>query len=235
MESYAYNVSDTLNDVVALNALQEEILQAAIAPTLDGVTVSNSTLTISFDVALSAGEKTILDGVVAAHTGVALLHYTPITILIPWAAVDVGVQEVIANDNPAIEFTEGVTGYGATELQWDIEKDASAKLRCKIKYIIKECGTGRYLRLIARVKRQAVGTDSSGAFDDTQVIYEAASFTTIGEVFEGVVDLDASDMEYGDAVVLQIGRDGNNDLTATEDDDVDVAIQVISVQVERGV
>ncbi len=235
MTVYSYVVTDTLNDVVSPAALTSEILASSIDNTLNGITVDSGDLHIDFDGSLDTGEETTLDGIVAAHTGVEPKNYAPLTILIPWQAVSAGVSDVIANDNAAIEFADETTGYAATELQWSIPNNPNAVLRLKIKYIIKATGTGTYVRLIARLKRQAVGTDSSKAFDDTQVIYQAINFTTIGEVFEGTITLDASALEYGDAIALQIGRDGNNELTATENDDVDQSIQVISVQVERGV
>jgi len=68
---YSGLVTDTLNDAVAENKLTEEIDDSSIVPTVDHINVHGSDLDIYMSDALSGAEETTLDGVVAAHDGVA--------------------------------------------------------------------------------------------------------------------------------------------------------------------
>jgi len=62
--------NDFPNQAVDLSVLTVEIEGSAIAPGLDGITVNGDDVEIVFDADLSAGEVTILDGLVAAHQGI---------------------------------------------------------------------------------------------------------------------------------------------------------------------
>jgi hypothetical protein len=74
-QTYNYKISDTANDKVNSELLTEEINASAISTgVLEAISTvdaapPNDDLDITFDVALSAGDKTTLDGVVAAHQG----------------------------------------------------------------------------------------------------------------------------------------------------------------------
>lgn len=73
MADYTYSVAnDTANGVAALDALEAEINASAIVTALDNLSTSGDTLICSFKDSLSGGDETILDGLIAAHTGVAL-------------------------------------------------------------------------------------------------------------------------------------------------------------------
>lgn len=68
--SYHYSVSgDFPNQKVNLNALTCQIDNSAIATPLDHIRVTGDDCWIWFDNALSGGDQTILDGIVAAHDG----------------------------------------------------------------------------------------------------------------------------------------------------------------------
>jgi hypothetical protein len=70
---YTYSIAtDTLNALADLSALQKEIRDSAIITAHDFNQSSADVLDIYMKDALSAGDETILDGIVAAHTGVAL-------------------------------------------------------------------------------------------------------------------------------------------------------------------
>jgi hypothetical protein len=142
-----------------------------------------------------------------------------------------GASKVVANDRPALEVQNGVTGWGATQTLWRQPQRSSGKLCCRVAFILKESGTGTKVRIAARAKAEKAGEDSSESFADTGFSTVTTSYTTLGEVFEACVELDASSFALGDAIALQIGRDGNNEISGTGDnDDVDVAIQIIGLQ-----
>ena len=78
-DSQDYPVSATLNNAVDPDSLVQEIIAAAITPAVfEYVEVQDDppafpgvpTIFCWFDVALTPSEKTVLDGVIAAHTGV---------------------------------------------------------------------------------------------------------------------------------------------------------------------
>jgi len=68
---YTYSIAeDTLNGAVAASKLATEIGASAIVTAFDHISTSGDVLDIWFKDALSAGDETILDGVVAAHDGI---------------------------------------------------------------------------------------------------------------------------------------------------------------------
>lgn len=70
MASYEYTIStDFPNGKVDPSRLGAEIRASAIVTALEGSQTSGDTCTIIFKADLSAGDKTILDGIVAAHSG----------------------------------------------------------------------------------------------------------------------------------------------------------------------
>ena len=71
--NYTYSVnSDTASSQVDATALQSEVQSAAITIAVDHIAITGDILNIWMKAAISAGEKTTLDGVVAAHTGAPL-------------------------------------------------------------------------------------------------------------------------------------------------------------------
>lgn len=143
-----------------------------------------------------------------------------------------GASKVVANDRPAIEIQDGVTGFAAIQATWLRDVDTDAKIRMTIQFILKATGIGTKVRVAFKAKADSTGDDTSGAFTLSGFAVVTVTHTTLGESFEGMVELDASSFEKNDAVALQIGRDGNNEMGAGDDDDVDVAVQFIGVRVE---
>lgn len=230
---YTYSVAgDTANGAVAADRLTEEINDSAIADTLVYVGVKGDVLTVYFDEELSSGDETILDGLVAAHSGNALRPLTTVSIDPPLEPVVPGASKVVANDRPAIEINTGVTGWAAEWNVWPLEQFTQAQVRVRVQFILKESGTGSNVRIAARAKAQSAGEDSSASFADTQFVVVPVTYTTVGEVFEATLWLDASSFEEGDSVALQVGRDGDNTLGSGTDDDANVAVQLISVCVK---
>lgn len=70
---YTYSIAtDTANALLASDSLEKSIRESAILHALASVVSLGDVLDISFRDAISAGDKTTLDGLVSAHTGVAL-------------------------------------------------------------------------------------------------------------------------------------------------------------------
>ena len=142
-------------------------------------------------------------------------------------ATEPGATTVVANGRPAVEVAANQTSWGTIMARWPHEINAAARLKVTIKAILKSLGTGAVLRLAARAKAQGAGDDSSVAWADTQYLDKTVSHTTLGEVFEGTLDLNASDFDQGDALALQIGRDGEH-----ANDTLDQPAQIIGVKAE---
>lgn len=82
--TYTYSIAaDTANAKAAGDALDEEIRKSSIVTALDGVSVAVSAadnIDVTMKDALSAGDKTTLDSVVAAHEGAPLVENSVVTI-----------------------------------------------------------------------------------------------------------------------------------------------------------
>jgi len=72
MTTYDYNLSDFPNNIVSVDRLTREIQQSTIVTSLDHINVNDSLVSILFKADLSAGDQTVLDGIVAAHSGLPL-------------------------------------------------------------------------------------------------------------------------------------------------------------------
>jgi len=73
--NYTYSVAtDTANAKVHPKSLDQEIRASAIVIALEGVGQSLDVLTITMKDALSTGDETILDGVIAAHQGTVAVN-----------------------------------------------------------------------------------------------------------------------------------------------------------------
>lgn len=151
----------------------------------------------------------------------------PITMDAVFEAAASGASNVVANDRPALEHVEDLTSWTAAKATWPHEQNDAAKLVLTAQFILKALGTGTVARLAARAKSQGSGEDSSASWADTQYVDITISHTTLGEVFEGVLTLDASGFHFGDAVALQLGRDGSH-----ANDTLDQSLQIIGIQAE---
>ena len=70
---YTYSIAnDTANGLLAADSLDKSIRDSAIVIALGSVAALGDVLDITMKGALTTGDKTILDGIVAAHDGVAL-------------------------------------------------------------------------------------------------------------------------------------------------------------------
>lgn len=140
-------------------------------------------------------------------------------------AVEPGANLVVANGRPAIEVATGNEGWGAIHARWPQENNSAARLKVCLKVILKATGTGTVARIAARAKAEGAGEDSSEAWSDTQYLDLTVSHGTLGEVFEGILDLDASSFHLDDALALQVGRDGDH-----ANDTLDQSLQIIGVK-----
>ncbi len=99
--SYTYSIStDFLNQIVATDRLTQEIQTSAIVIALDYINTNGDDCDIWFKDVLSGGDETILDGLVAAHTGDAL--------------PDDGLSVVLVQ--PTQRFTHGYTTSSGSNL-----------------------------------------------------------------------------------------------------------------------
>lgn len=233
VNSYTYSVSgDTLNGLVDLDRLAYEVERSAVGTNFLRVGRSADNVFVVFSTALTSGGETELAGVIAVHNGRPLRPWRDVVVDPTIEPVVPGASKVVTNDRPAIEIASEITGYGAIQQVWPLVQDDDAELRVKVKFILKESGTGASVRIVVRMKTESTGGDSSESFSATEFVVVPVTFTLIGEIFEAIVTLDASTAEDGDALALQIGRDGANSLGAGADDDVSSAIQIIALKVE---
>jgi hypothetical protein len=239
--TYTYSISqDIVAGAVDPTRLAHEIDDSSIATALARIDTSGDVLDVVFVDALSAGDKTALDGdttnpcggIIGAHSGVPWPQYRSVSWYAPFKSVDSGVVEVIANGRPAVEVEDGATGFGSATIHWIEETDANSMLRVTIQFILKAIGTGSNVRVATKFKFQATGEDSSEAYSPDGFVVVPVTHTTLGEVFEGQIVLAGSDIDLHDACAFQVGRDGANTMGVGDDDDVDVPIQIIAVDLE---
>jgi len=69
MTTYNYNITDFPNHKIDVDRLTSEIRNSAITIALDHIDSDNSSASIIFKSDISSGEKTVLDNIVAAHSG----------------------------------------------------------------------------------------------------------------------------------------------------------------------
>jgi len=75
---FTYPLTDTINDMVAVDQIREQISSSAISASLEpqpiGVDCDFTNVTFTFEADLSPGDITALDGIVAAHDGAGLFQ-----------------------------------------------------------------------------------------------------------------------------------------------------------------
>jgi len=230
---FAFDVaSETANGLVSTDRLALETVRATISPSLTRIDVHEGTLRMFFDADLSSPEEAALTALVAAHKGNPVRSWVKVDPVLSLEPVEPGASKVIANDRPAIELQPTATGWSAMQAIWPLAQDPDSELVARIKFILKALGTGSDVRIAVRGKSEAAGEDSSGVFSVVEWVAVEVTHTTLGEVFEGELTLDASSFSLNDSVAIQIGRDGGNTLGAGTSDDVNQAIQILAVKLE---
>lgn len=105
MAKYTYSIAnDTLNGKVELGQLQNEIGASAIITAIDYCQAEGDVLDIWFKAALSAGDETILNGVVSAHDGI-VIHEPALVHLDSPSTTEDGVPIVLATAKPENHYT----------------------------------------------------------------------------------------------------------------------------------
>lgn len=211
--------------------LAKEIDDSAIGTTLNHIETNDASdkCDIWFDNVLSGGDETILDGIVAVHTGCPFCALMPTLLESPLLPIDEGVSGVIVNGRPAIECQPAITGFAGARMCWPEVGPIYTKVCAVVQFILKAEGTGSNIRLVLKAGSNATGFDSSAPFSSVEISVVPVNFNTIGEIFEGVVKLSRTSFNEGSPVAIQLGRDGNSEVGSGIDDDVDVAIQIIAV------
>lgn len=233
MDKYTYIIAtDFPNGIVAPDRLTAEILSSSIVTALDHIDTGAGSCDIWFVGALTVGEESVLDDLVAAHSGDPIRAWVNIVSDPVMEPVVPGASTVVANDRPAIEIEDGITGFAALASVWPMYQMSNARLRATIKFIMQAAGTGTNVRLAAKAKSQAVGEDSSDIFPYSVFIVVPIDYDLVGEVYEGVIDLAVPLFKLDDALAIHIGRDGANSMGAGVNDDANKPIQIISVKLE---
>ena len=118
MTAYDYNLSDFPNNKVSVDRLTQEIQQSAIVTALDHINVNDSLVSIFFKADLSTGDQTILDGIVAAHSGLALP-----------GAVQIVKSEVLTEHLKFVEAGDTTQGmYAAQSIIIDVSAGDTEKI-----------------------------------------------------------------------------------------------------------
>lgn len=93
---------DYAKSPVAIDALTSEIQKSAIATALDYISTFGAVCSVFFKADLSAGDKTILDGVVSAHAGTPLvqnqIQSVNISTIPSFSAKNVGTKKLFARN-----------------------------------------------------------------------------------------------------------------------------------------
>lgn len=137
---------------------------------------------------------------------------------------------VVANDFPALELKPLKSSFGATS--FILDNNPVANVRITASMILKQAGTGDWIRLAGKAKQVATGGDTSAPFTVTNFIPVDVSGVTVGEEFEATVELDYTSLIQGQLILFHIGRDGNNELGAGQNDTFNRAIQMIAIDIE---
>lgn len=234
MEKYTYIIATAFpNGKVAPCRLTQEIQDdVTIVTPLEYINTGDGNCDIWFSALLSAPEEVSLNDIVAAHSGECVREWTNATIDPEMEPVEPGASKVIANDRPAIQIESGITGFFSMMGVWILEQMTHAELKATVKFIMKEAGIGNNIRIAMKAKSQATGEDSSEVFPYSGFVSVPINYGTIGQIFEGVVNLSVPLFKQNDALAVQIGRDGSNSMGVGTDDNASVAIQIISVKLE---
>jgi hypothetical protein len=224
--------ADTLNGLVSAGRLAMEIEASSIVATLLSVQTDGDDLALAFQTELSSAEETTLTNVIAAHAGDPLRGWESIQREGEIEPVIPGASKVVANDRPAIEVADGITGFAALQAVWPLPQADYAELRVRVYFILKSSGSGSTVRIAARMKTESPGDDSSDAFQSLDFVGVPVTFDTVGEVFAAQIVLPAAFAEMDDVVAFQVGRDGSNSLGAGDNDDVTQPIQIIGLRME---
>ena len=115
MTVYTYNLSDFPNGKVNSDRLSQEIHASVITISLASIDTNSAGVMISFKADLSAGEKTILDAIVANHSGEDLAQINPImkaqilTEAVHWVESGQTTQDLFAAESLIIDISSGDT------------------------------------------------------------------------------------------------------------------------------
>jgi len=233
MNKYTYIIASAFpNHVVDPSRLAAEIQASSIVTVHDHIDTGIGNCDVWFASALSGGEQTTLDGLVAAHGGDPVRAWQEVVKDPVMEPVEPGASTVVANDRPSVEIEDGVTGFAAMSGIWPLAQLVHAELRATIQFIMQATGTGSNVRLAMKAKAQATGEDSSVAFSYSGFAAVPINYSVLGQVFEGVVSLSVPLFKLNDALAVHLGRDGANSMGAGTSDDANQPIQIIAVKLE---
>lgn len=163
-----YDIADTASNRVHHAALTHEVLnETDITAILESIVVEELTVVLSFDRALTGGETTALDALVAAHTGV----FVPQTIY-NFVASSSLVESTRAITDTNFEVLSGVVtnvSEFATEL---------SKVKGRVRGSAKVAGSGAELRLVEEGSPDEVMHSGAWSLADTSGAWVTFEFLT---------------------------------------------------------
>jgi hypothetical protein len=138
---------------------------------------------------------------------------------------------VLMDGYAANEFSKNVTDYGAHSRYW--VRSPSDTVDLNVKFALKSAAGGSdYVRIAARVKSQATGGDTDADWQSTA--YDAVSVASgpAKRIYEASITLTPAVFSAGDAVTINIGRDGSNALGggSPNEDNHNKSIRVIAIK-----
>lgn len=129
------------------------------------------------------------------------------------------------------EFTKNNTDFGAWSEFWRRGPTTSVNLR--VLFALKQAGSGSYVRIAARTKAKAAGENIISAFDIETFVSISVSGGLAGDIYLAQLSLGPTNFANGEAVALNIGRDGANQVAGPgNDDDFGKSILLIATEVE---
>jgi len=131
---YTYSINgDFPNHIVATTKLTNEIEKSAIVTALNHIETDDDVCDVWFDDALSGGDETILDGLVAAHDGVACICTPYIAPLVEYTSD----HELVAGD-----LCKTINMNKATAITITIPKDSDVNFPIGASFPVMAGGVG---------------------------------------------------------------------------------------------
>ena len=123
-------------------------------------------------------------------------------------------QHIDANGYSAMEFIKSATYYGS----WShiLRRTPTAAMTLNIKFILAgAAGAGDAVRIAAKIKRTADGGLSDAAFVEEKVTAVSVSSGAESQQYAAALTFAVGSFTIGDSIALNIGRDGDEEITPT--------------------
>jgi hypothetical protein len=139
--------------------------------------------------------------------------------------------EVLMDGYHASDFGKNVTDYGAHSRYWF--RSPSTTVELKVLFALKaDASASNYVRIAARVKSQGTSGSTTAAWQATSYDAVDVSSGSAGDIYEGTVTLSPAVFTAGDAVTINVGRDGSNSLGggSPNQDNYNKSVRLIAIR-----